>query len=142
MLRVTRSACRTSVTMPQRRFAHGVHYGPEEPISYYVKWIAVVGGFGALLAYDRIYSDRAVSKLLTPETDTAAIETQREKFADRQVTENARNVELLFPRNRSTVTETFSPRPVLPTAHRAAHTSDAVDLESLSERRPRTKPHD
>lgn len=123
-----------------KRYAHGVHYGPEEPLSYYVKWIAVVGAFGGLIAYDRFYSDRSVSKLLTPETDTAAIELHRQKFADRQVQEQDRNIEMLFPRKRSSI-EVFSTRPVPEGAHRASYSNEVVDTENLAERRPRTNPH-
>lgn len=139
MLRIARSAARTS-NISKRYAHHGVHYGPAEPLSYYLKWIAVVGSFTGLLAYDRFYTDRAISKLVTPETDTAAIERQRQQFADRQVQEQDRNVELLFPRKRSAY-EVYNARPVPEAAHRAVYSNNVVDADTVGERRPRTQPH-
>lgn len=139
MLRIARSAAKTSQVVT-KRYAHGVHYGPEEPLSYYVKWLAVVGGFGGLIAYDRFYSDRAISKMLTPESNSAQIEQERQKFADRQVQEQDRNVELLFSRKRNAI-EVYSPRPVPEGAHRSNYSSEVVETDNLGERRPRTVAH-
>lgn len=141
MLRVasrsTKASASQFVSRVPRRFAHGASYGPEEPLGYYLKWVGVVSLFTGALVYDRFYSDGAISKVFTPETDSEAIEAQRKQWADRLAKEQERNIELLYPRERATHLTTFSAHPVPAGSFRASYTSDVVDLESISERRPR-----
>lgn len=139
MLRVASRASNRAVSQIQpRRFAHGVHYGAAEPVGPYLKWTAAVGGFIALVTYDRFYSDRKISKLLSPSTDNSQeIEQQRQKFADRQIQEQDRNIEFFLPRPRTTHLTTFSPSPVPGGSHREQHSNEVVDTTKLGERRPR-----
>lgn len=142
MIRVASRSIRATnsklVTRTSRRFAHGVSYGPEEPIGYYLKWVGGVSLFTGALVYDRFYSDSTISKFVTPETDLEAIEAQRKQWAERLAKEQERNIELLYPRERTTHLTTFSPHPVPAGSYRASYTNDVLDLESIGERRPRS----
>lgn len=138
MLRLSARAVSRSPVQSRVRLSHHVAYGPAEPIGWYIKWVAGLSTAIGAVAYDRFYSDRAITKWITPETNREAINKQRERYADLQLRDQDRAITLLAPKEKYQL-ENLSAHPVPEGSWRAAHSGSVVDTSKIGERRPRTE---
>lgn len=141
MLQVSRSVwtqIRAPIGRQVRRHGHTA-YGPAEPSGLYIRWTAAVAITVGLVTYDRYYSDRAISRWITPKDRTEEFQAQVDRVNDFQKRDRDRAITLFAPANRSASHENFGPRPVPAGSYRAAHTNAVLDTDKLGERRGRTK---
>lgn len=136
MLRLSTRAALRSPIQHNVRFSHHVAYGPAEPLGWYVKWVAGLSVAIGAVAYDRVYTDRAITKWITPATNKTEIDRQRERYADLQIRDQDRAITILAPKERSQM-ENLSPHPVPEGSWRATHSGSVLDTSKIGERRPR-----